>query len=391
MPLPIKYHNIVWSKRKKSAKDTLYLTLDDVNHLAQIYKKYQIEPESVSKVRIEFIVQRNVRARFMIKELDYLLKVGGTFELVLFDNTAHSTYIRSKDQVKYEVSVSTNGRYVKQEETTPTTKTIQITYKKIKASLPVDDSIEKWSFGIITNGTKNDQVDVLIQSIIRQHIPQYEIVICGPYENTQAYSQVTVLSDVAIHDDIRAPISAKKNKIIQAATYNNLCIFHDRFYLPNDWFVRFQQYGNYFDFLNLPTVDDCGRRFRVDWMTFCDPITRISTMFNRPLRYSQWSSQLIIQGGIILGKKHLMLNNLLDERLYWGELEDMHFSKMVSLQGSFINTDVNNYVISKAVNHAATEQHAGYLKECYAWLRGVCVNFLKFHYYQIKYALGASS
>ena len=47
----------------------------------------------------------------------------------------------------------------------------------------------------------------------------------------------------------------------------------------------------------------------------------------------------------------MLKKHLLDERIHWGELEDMHLSKVAYLDGSLINIDKNNFFISRAVNH----------------------------------------
>lgn len=383
-----KYKKAIWSYKGRRDNDSLQLNTRNINHLNKIYQQHNIEPESLECVTVEFLLQRENLARYIIKELDILLAVGGLFEVILMDNKAHSSYARSRDQVKYEMSLSTNGRYKQiKVEKLQNEKVLKITYQKIRATLPEDDSIEKWSFGIITNGKKTDLVESLISTILRQNIPHYEIIICGPFDNHAQHANLIVLDDVVLEDDIRAPVCAKKNKIIASAKYNNVCILHDRFSLPSDWYVKFKAYGNLFDYLCLPTQDESGQRFTVDWMKFSDQITQTCSTQNRSMAYSEWSPSQIIQGGVILGKKHLMTQHMLDERLHWEELEDMQFSKIAYLNGAFITTDIANCFISKSVNHKSVRYIAGYseLKVKYYWLRGLCSTFLKFHYYLKQY------
>ncbi|MFZ5875373.1 MAG: hypothetical protein ACOYXU_03080 [Nitrospirota bacterium] len=377
------YTRVIWGYRARKDDDSLYLAPSEISHLDRVYKRYGIVPESVDYVCVEFLLQREKLARYIIKELDVVLKIGGLFEVVIMDSKSHSSYTRSRDQVKYEMAISTNGRYRHTGVTrSQRDRVLKLSYRKTAATLPEGDSIDKWSFGIITNGKKPEQVEALVESIVQQNIPEREILVCGPFAGAHPYKDLKVLDDVVLVDDVRAPICAKKNRIINASRYNNLCILHDRFRLPRDWHARFRQYGNFFDFLCLPTVDEGGRRFRVDWMCFCDPITR-TLVRNRALPYSRWSAGQIIQGGVILGKKHLMADYGLDERLHWEELEDMHFSKMAYLDGAFMNIDVNNCIVSKAVNHQAARHGEAYMafREWTSWLLGVVVNFMKFHLY----------
>lgn len=377
-----KYQTVFWGFRGGTDPQTLYLVKKDINHLESIYKRHLIQPESISAVVIELIGQSEKLFRYMLKELDFLLKVGGSFEIILMDDNTHSAYTRSVDQIMYEIAVSTNGRYAQTDvQKFPLKRLLKIKYLKKASTLPDNDHIEKWSFGIITNGKNTAQVDDLIASILDQNIPECEIFVCGNLAQSRFKSAIKILEDVVLADDIRAPISAKKNKIIRAAKYNNICILHDRFYLPKDWYMRQKCYGNYFDFLCLPTRDASGRRFLVDWMHFCYPITQTCTQ-NRSVKYTQWSSEQIIQGGVILGKKHLIQPIMLDERLHWRELEDIHLSKMLYLNGAFFNVDPNNHLISLSVNHSPAREPKKdifqLLKSQLEWQITLLKNYIKF-------------
>lgn len=343
----------IWSYNKYLKSEYRFaFDSNDLDHTKRLFSKYEIPPETLEKVTVDLVIQREKLSRFVIKELDILLKVGGCFEINIIDSKNHSSYFLSNDQVKYEFSVSTNGRYFLSE-ANKHGEFLSLLYKKRISCLPESDTILKWSFGTITNGKKLDSLNTLISSIHSQNIPQYEIIICGPYPTEGQpidYTNVTILSDIVYQDDIRFSISAKKNLIIDAARYNNLCILHDRFELPDGWYNKMMKYGNYFDYLCLPTLDKSGNRFGVDWMTFSFPLTQ-TLWINRPIDYNKWSTDVIIQGGVIIGKKHLLLQYKLDERLYWGEMEDIHFSKVAYLNGAFFNIDINNSIISESVNH----------------------------------------
>ena len=121
-------------------------------------------------------------------------------------------------------------------------------------------------------------------------------------------------------------------------------------------------------------------------MNFHYPITQITSQ-NRSLDYSSWTPEVIIQGGILIAKKNLMQKVMFDERLHWGELEDMQLSKKMYLEGAFINVDVKNFVYSEAVNHKAQSRSETYssLIERYYWFRGYVSNFIKFRLIQNKY------
>jgi hypothetical protein len=230
---------------------------------------------------------------------------------------------------------------------------LNLKYTKIQETLIENDNIESWSFGIITNGKKLDSLTKLIESIKIQNIPNYEIIVCGPLDDSDFIIKhnLIVLRDVILVDDQRVPTPQKKNKIIENATYNNLVILHDRFSLPINWYARMFEYGNYFDYLLLKTIDINSNRFNVDWMSFDSNISSSISYKNKALNYNDWSADLIIQGGVIIGKRHIVQKHNLDERLFWEELEDIHFSKLASLYGAFFYLDIKNYIISESINH----------------------------------------
>jgi hypothetical protein len=382
------YLKAVWSYRPERAANVLVLTRKELDHRRRIYQIYGIKPETLEMVSADFILQREALARFAIRELDVLLKVGGVFEITIVDSKSHSLYSRSRDQVKYEFAISTHGRYqLVGTRTALDGKVLTLIYRKICAVLPDGDAIDRWTFGIITNGKKPALVAALVESIVRQGIPSYEILICGLHDAAlHPDALIRNIEDVVLEDDVRAPIAAKKNRIIRGASYNNLCILHDRFFLPDDWYVNFRRYGNQFDILCLPTLDRSGRRFSVDWMTFCYPLGKTSTR-NAPLRYSRWAPDVIVQGGVIVCKRHLVSEYGLNETLHWEELEDMHFSKTAYLNGALVGIDVNNFFYSESVNHRASGRQ-GMVHRIVGWMtwyRGLLTSFVKFRLYTARY------
>jgi hypothetical protein len=378
----------IWSHSRQE-HNGLCLDINDVDHLTQIYQKYDVVPETLENVAVEFLLQREMLARFIIKELDILLIVGGVFEVTIVNSESHSNYFRSRSQVKYEFSMATNGRYkLLSAIELDGSGVLKLCYQKCERTLTPEDKISNWSFGIISDGRKSEKVTASILSIIKQKIPNFEVIICGPYSvpGECLDIDIVILDDHLLEDDIRAPTPAKKNKIIKEAKYNNLCILHDRFTLPESWYSNFERHGNYFDALCLPTIDLHGNRFRVDWMNFNYPVTQIKKQ-NRALEYFKWTPEVIIQGGILIVKRSLILDFMLDERLHWDELEDIQFSKQAYLGGAFINVDVNNFVYSESVRHnpqAKSDLHIRLL-ELYDWCRGYVSNYLKFRVIQRKY------
>ena len=57
--------------------------------------------------------------------------------------------------------------------------------KKVKSLLIEWDSIEKWTFWIVTQGKRDDWLNQIIDSIENQNIPNYEIILCGKVNNDE--------------------------------------------------------------------------------------------------------------------------------------------------------------------------------------------------------------
>jgi len=341
------YSKILWSykKPKEQNKDTLYLDKNDINHFERIFNKYNLKPESFDEVQIDYLADKEYLIRYIIKELDILLKAKGTFCINATFTGAHANFIRSQSQIGYEFSVSINGRYNLIKKDIDKTK-LKLEYIKIKETLENDDTIDRWSFGIITNGQKNNQVCKLIDSIINQNIPNYEILICGNFKyNNFEKNNIFAIDDVLLKDEIRAPITIKKNKIVNESKYENLIILHDRYLLPDGWYKNMEKYGNYFDILTMPNIGPNGGRVN-DWGKHLGKPSQIYHEIFHLLAYEKWSLGWYSQGGMLIIKKSLYLQNKLDNRLFWGELEDIQFSQIANLNGLFYYIDTNNNIFT---------------------------------------------
>lgn len=251
------YKKILWSLNKKKSEDfDLVLSNKDINN-NRIYRSKKISPESAIDVTAAYILDRTDFIRYIIKELDILLKTDGKFKIV-FTSTKKQTHglgVRTEMQIMYEFSASTNGRYVLESKVKRKNFTI-LTYTKKISTLKEDDSIKNWSFGIITNGQNNASVKSLVKSIIDQKIPKFEVNISGPNPYNNALpNNVNIVKDVNILPDPRGPISKKKNILINASKFENLCLLHDRYLLPKNWYLNMKKYGNYFDFLEIPNIN----------------------------------------------------------------------------------------------------------------------------------------
>lgn len=185
------------------------------------------------------------------------------------------------------------------------------------------DDINAWTFGIITNGKKMDQLQKILESIRALEIPQYTIIICGTYPGTiekdMQYIQFT-------KKDNKGWITKKKNLIAEASPYENMVIIHDRIFFTKNWFKGMKKYGNDFDVLSCK-ISYQGRR-AYDWITTLYPYDDVrSTWFQGGyLDYKADDAWTYLDGGLIIMKKSVWKKAKWDETLFWNDREDVKLS-----------------------------------------------------------------
>ncbi len=184
-------------------------------------------------------------------------------------------------------------------------------------------SMDEWTFGIITNGKKKEQLARIIQSIRNQKIPHYEIIICGTYLETPGPDMVYIHFT---EKDDKGWITKKKNLIAEKARYENMAIIHDRIYFNPGWYKGMQRYGNDFDVLSCRITFNGERAF--DWLTQLYPYDDIrSTWFlGGYLDYKADDAWTYVDGGMIIMKKSAWKKAKWDEKLFWNQREDAKLS-----------------------------------------------------------------
>lgn len=203
----------------------------------------------------------------------------------------------------------------------PTAGYFRFICKKLVTTKKEGDDINKWTFGIITKGERDDWLEEIITSIKNQKIPNYEIIVCGTYRERgeKNFKYIPFFG----RDD-KGWITKKKNLIAKNAEYENVCIIHDRIVFDKDWFPGMKKYGNCFDVLcNSQTLKGVGMRTG-DWLTYG------SNTLNSPygisqLNYSDWDEYVYMGGQLSIFKKSVWEKCHWNETLYWGE-EDVELS-----------------------------------------------------------------
>lgn len=348
--------NII-SKRIKdisSYNNGIVLTEEDFSPFESFFMKHpDIEPESVERIYVKGVLEDFMYIRCLLKNIDWMLSVGGQLEVCFFHLklTGYGTAIRPEDEIAYEIAtvfkdrinlISING-------CTYATETKRI-YSKIRSAFAINDNINNWSFGIISNGMKNGRILDIINNIQDQNIPNYEIIICGPKPSENLPANVIVISDKDVYSDIRIPICKKKNLIADNAHFENIMIIHDRINLSADWFNAISKTKNCFDVIGPSILDEDTKSIHV--IDFAIANLQTFNYFKSHSNKKKWSPFVYVDGSVIIIKKSVYNKVRLQPYLNWGEKEDVDFSRRLYFDGYYLNIvyDIIVYTLTYSKN-----------------------------------------
>jgi hypothetical protein len=188
----------------------------------------------------------------------------------------------------------------------------------------------KFTFGIITSGASEDFLNQVIDSIEKQKIPEYQILIVGNSSVARA-STLIIPFDESVKP---AWITRKKNLITTCSAYENIVYTHDYVIFEDGWYQGFLHFGDDFTvcmtkFLNA----DCSR-FR-DWVVWPHNNHAIDSIVSRnrecliPYEMTNLTRYQYISGTYWVAKKHVMQEFPLNDTLCWGQGEDVEWSMRV--------------------------------------------------------------
>lgn len=198
-----------------------------------------------------------------------------------------------------------------------------------------------WSFGIITDGIRNNQFHLpIIYSIMKQNIPNYEIIFIT--EN-RGYSVINEENDILkmlyIDTNKLSHITKKKNEFAKVAKYENLCILHDYVSLGDNWFQGMETLGYKWNVTSCRYVNLDSTRYIWDYPVMGHPTLGHchSLSYDFPLCETHY-----IPGIAFCVKKPFFLKNPLDNNLIHFEGEDVKWSQSFSKLENY-QFDKNNY------------------------------------------------
>ena len=200
----------------------------------------------------------------------------------------------------------------------------------------------KFTFGIITNGNSDNNLNLIIDSIEKQSIPfsHYEIIVVG---NSGVNRKNTVV--IPFENTIKEWITKKKNLITKNAKYENIVYMHDYIVLGDNWYDGYLKFGKDFKVCMNILINADNTRWR-DWVIWPHNFNEMDKIVN-PNRECIFSYDIThlskyqyISGSYWVAKKDVMVEFPLNEKLSWGESEDVIWSKEVREKYKFsINTN----------------------------------------------------
>ncbi len=203
------------------------------------------------------------------------------------------------------------------------------TLKLLVTRRPVDTNISGFTFGVVSDGRNLDRLQTLLSTIRQLQRPvgtRTETLVCGP---EQVLKHADLGPDVAIiAEDVTfasSPwITGKKNRLIEAASYPNLILTHDRYRFPHDFLIQLVEWGGDYSFLVCAARSPDGSRFP-DWIALGGDTSTISYPIAL-LDYADYHTGVYANGGLIIAKRDTLRANPLSEMLWWGEAEDIELS-----------------------------------------------------------------
>lgn len=193
-----------------------------------------------------------------------------------------------------------------------------------KINFPAKATRPGWSIVIVTGGKAEEALNKLILSVESElYDSPSEIIVVGPKHLKLPSSKLDV-GHVIFWELGWSPgwITFKKNLGVKAAKYDKVVVCHDYIYFEPGWKNGFDKFGGNFE-VCVNKILNLDRQRNRDWFVWDYPGLSAPGL----LPYSaECTKHQIISGAYFVVKKNFFISNLLDEKLRWGEGEDVEWS-----------------------------------------------------------------
>ena len=193
----------------------------------------------------------------------------------------------------------------------------------------------KLTFGIVTSIQSQYFLNGCIRSITELsglNVSDFEIVIIGGEHVLEQLNSnipsfnVCSIKSIPFNENVKNGwITKKKNLITENASSDIIIYCHDYLVFDKDWYLEWDKFGWNWDIAMNRIETHIGDR-AVDWMGL--PTDKKYGNVLLPYDYNNLKG-MYIPGNFWLAKKEIMVKYPLDERLVWGQSEDIEWSKRV--------------------------------------------------------------
>lgn len=263
----------------------------------------------------------------------------------------------------------------------------RIVFRKT-APLPAecDHGLDRWSFCIPVGPGDPTQLNATVGRILRLEIPDVEVLLCGtPGEGFRYRDRVRIIGE----DLPATPLipGLKKNMLAEAASHGNLCILHDRVFLPRSFLRAVKAFGDIYPITTFQSLyfDD---RLNLDYRRYSDlhkigispaqmptgiarsdghvspfaPAARAAFESSRishgnAFRFDR--DRQYVTGSMYLCKRAVWLKEPQSSTLGWGEFEDVEHGLRASAAG--IPSRINPHAITQSVSGRTLFSYGGFV------------------------------
>jgi glycosyltransferase involved in cell wall biosynthesis len=191
------------------------------------------------------------------------------------------------------------------------------------------------SFCIVTGGKRPEKLRLVIESIRRQNVPDYEIIVSGNHREEEG-----ILYIPAVEAAGAGRLGEMRNLAVKRAQFNRIVMLDDDILLGDGWYEAMTAHGEDFDILTSRIVLPDGTRY---W----DYVTKDGPRGHRILRHDEPSDDFVYMSG---GTAWVMKDYVADavhweEHLGFNQEEDVRFARRCIEAGFRIahNTDAVAY------------------------------------------------
>lgn len=205
-----------------------------------------------------------------------------------------------------------------------------------------------FTFGIITKGNEEYNLSLIFDSIEKQKIHKYEIIVVGDCK-----IETKNLKKINFNENNKSNwITKKKNLITEHSSYENIVYLHDYIIFEDGWYEGFIKFGNNWNLCMNVIKNSDGSRYR-DWCLWLDDAlnllpNHIQKRCLIPYNMKHLSKAMYFSGSYFISKRVVMNKYKFNEKLCWGQGEDVEWSIRVRNEYNF---DINEHSSVKLLKY----------------------------------------